>query len=46
MNVILAEGAANATGPGVQQTVINSAGAAVGLISLVLVAAWWAYFYR
>jgi hypothetical protein len=46
MNLVLATEAANATGPGVQEAVINSAGAAVGLVSLVLVAAWWAYFYR
>ncbi|WP_256867882.1 hypothetical protein [Halorientalis salina] len=44
MNLVLA--AQNATEPGVQEAVINSAGAAVGLVSLVLVAAWWAYFYR
>lgn len=46
MNLVLAEQAANATGAGVQEGLINSAGAAVGLVSLILVAAWWAYLYR
>jgi len=46
MNVVLAEAAGNATGAGVQTGVINNAGALIGLVSLILVAAWIAYFYR
>ena len=46
MNIVLAEQAANATGAGVQEGIINGAGAAVGLVGVILVAAWWAYFYR
>jgi hypothetical protein len=46
MTVVLAEAAGNATGAGVQTGVINSAGALVGLVSLILVAAWIAHFYR
>jgi hypothetical protein len=46
MSVVLAEAAGNATGAGVQTGVINSAGALIGLVGLLLVAAWIAYFYR
>ena len=46
MNVVLAETAAEGAGAGVQPGVINAAGAVVGLLGLVLVAAWWAYLYR
>ncbi|MFB6179655.1 MAG: hypothetical protein ABEI77_08030 [Halorientalis sp.] len=46
MNLVLAAEAAEAGEHVVQGAVINQAGAAVGLVSLVLVAAWWAYFYR
>ncbi|WP_193767540.1 hypothetical protein [Halorientalis pallida] len=46
MNAILAAAATNASEPGVQTAVINSAGALVGLVSLLLAAAWVAYLYR
>ncbi|MFB6083905.1 MAG: hypothetical protein ABEJ94_06650 [Halorientalis sp.] len=46
MNAMLATAAANATEPGVQEPIINSAGALVGLVSVLLVAAWVAYLYR
>ncbi|MFB6142706.1 MAG: hypothetical protein ABEJ30_05120 [Halorientalis sp.] len=42
MNVALS-GAGEAT---VQQGLVNVAGAVVGVGGLLLVAAWWAYFYR
>jgi hypothetical protein len=46
MRLLLAEGTAEAAGAGVQEGVVNSAGAIVGLVGLLLVAAWWAYLYR
>ena len=46
MNAILSTAAANASEPGVQTAVINSAGALVGLVSVLLAAAWIAYLYR
>ena len=45
MNLLLTA-AEKASEPGVQTAVINSAGALVGLVSLLLVAAWVAYLYR
>jgi hypothetical protein len=46
MNAILSTAATNATEPSVQTAVINSAGALVGLVSVLLAAAWIAYLYR
>jgi hypothetical protein len=46
MNAILTAAAENASGPGVQEAIINSSGALVGLVSLLLAAAWIAYLYR
>lgn len=45
MNVVLAEGTAKGA-EAVQTGIINSAGAIIGLVGLLLVAAWWAYLYR
>jgi len=46
MRTVLAEAAAEGAGSGVQEPLINSAGTLVGLVSLLLVFAWWAYLYR
>ena len=46
MNAILSTAAANASEPGVQEAVINSSGALVGLVGVLLAAAWVAYLYR
>jgi hypothetical protein len=45
MSVVLAEGTASGA-EAVQTGIINSAGAIIGLVGLLLVAAWWAYLYR
>ncbi|WP_336002561.1 hypothetical protein [Halorientalis halophila] len=45
MNLLLAA-AQNASEPAVNEAIINSAGALVGLVSLLLAAAWVAYLYR
>jgi hypothetical protein len=45
MTVVLSE--AGATGAEAVQTgVINGAGLVVGLLGILLAAAWWAYLYR
>jgi hypothetical protein len=46
MNAILAAAAENASEPGVQETIINSSGAIIGLGGVLLAAAWVAYLYR
>lgn len=42
MNVVLSEAGAET----VQTGLINGAGAAIFVVGIVLVAAWWAYLYR
>jgi hypothetical protein len=46
MNLALVASAANETGHGVEPVAISSAGAIVGLLGVVLTAAWIAYLYR